>query len=103
MELCKFCGQELVDGMCPSGHSFKKMCLNCEFLSKNENGELVCANEENRSREMKAILEAASGVTKMYQVESVEISPIPLKKPTAKCGQWKLDESVLEEIRNMFV
>lgn len=101
-EFCKFCGEPLQEGVCRNKHTYKKMCLNCEYCGKNEDGELVCKNEENLKSAFDKIMAAVSGVTQSYSVKNLVIEPIPLKKPTAKCGSWRLSDAVLTEILDMF-
>lgn len=102
-QFCKFCGGPLnEEGLCPNRHSYKKMCLNCEYCGKNEKSELVCKNEDNFKAAFDKIMAAVSGVTQSYSVKNLVIEPIPLKKPTAKCGSWKLSDVVLAEIEESF-
>lgn len=98
-EFCKFCGEPLTDG---HKHEFKKMCLNCEWLKTNDNGEQVCRNETNMHNALEKMYETLRSING-YNVTKIEVEPVPLKKPTNKCGQWELSKEVLEELVNLFV
>ena len=104
---CKFCGEPLnEEGKCPNGHEFKKMCLNCiyctEDISDEENATFLCMNEENKKNALNKMLELLKKEGGGYAVKNLEIEPVPLKKPTLKCGKWELDETVMREILGMF-
>ena len=43
MEYCKLCGLEIIDGIEPCNHTFKKMCLNCAYCNENN----CCTNTVN--------------------------------------------------------
>ena len=102
-ELCKFCGEPLnEEGLCPNEHVFKKMCLNCTSCGKNEDGELVCKNEANLKSAFDKIMAAVKDAAQAYSVKNLEIAPLPLKKPTNKCGLWELSADVITEIAGMF-
>lgn len=100
-EYCKFCGAEIEEGT-PHVHEFKKMCLNCEFCGKNAKEELVCKNEANLKDAFDKIMSAAGGATQAYVIKNLEIEPIALKRPTAKCGSWRLSDAVEAELMQMF-
>lgn len=104
MDLCKFCGAELVDGTCPNGHELKKMCINCGFC-KNDGDTLLCQNDENESdaiAKIKAAAEAAAGGYEIGDI-NIELKPLVIKKPSAKCKRWELDTEVLEVLKKIFV
>lgn len=102
-EFCKFCGEPLnEEGLCPNGHVFKKMCLNCTSCGKNEDNELVCKNEANLKSAFDKIMAAVQGASQAYSVKNLEIAPLPLKKPTNKCGLWELNNEVLNELIGAF-
>lgn len=106
MSLCKFCGEEITDGKCLNDHSFKKMCINCTFSSYDEESDTYkCENEVNMANAVEAIKKAAMSATESYQIDTIDIkvSPLPLKRPTCKCKSWVLDESVKNELVNLFV
>ena len=98
MDICVFCGAPLVDGKCEHDHSIKKMCVNCKFADKNEDGSYTCNNEKNLTTTKNKMLEAIKGVSESYAVTEFEIKPLPLKKPTLKCKEWTLDENILEQL-----
>jgi hypothetical protein len=109
MEYCKFCGEKLnAEGKCPNNHEFKKMCINCAFIGETEpdaesgKKSLVCMNEDNKkaalSKMMDAIKEAGGG----YSVKTLEIEPVPLKKPNLKCARWELSEDVKNAALELF-
>lgn len=93
---CILCGTELTaEGTCGNSHAFKKMCLNCHYLGTNEDGERVCTNEvnlQNAKEKMKAALPVG------YMLKELEIAPIPLKKPTARCGEWKISQETIDQL-----
>mgnify|MGYP002520957762 CR=1 FL=1 len=99
---CKFCGEELKDGVCANDHKFKKMCVNCSFMKENEDGGMVCTNEDNLNAIKEKMMSAASGVTDSYAIVKFEIEAQPLKQPTKKCGKWSLSEDVKEEMFKLF-
>ena len=80
--LCPYCGLEMVDGECPNGHRNKKMCLNCAHCQINDDGDLVCKNEENLSDAVEKAKEAIEGINGYKFVGELKMEPIPLKKPT---------------------
>ena len=103
---CIICGEPLnEEGHCPNGHEFKKMCLNCRFcgrLDKNTD-ELVCLNEDNKKAAMDKMLELLSKEGGGYSVKKLEIEPVPLKKPSLKCGKWEVDKlRVSEHVFTLF-
>ena len=100
-QYCPLCGSEFIDGACPNDHSFKKMCLNCAWLSENEAGELVCSNEQNQkdaAEKVRASIIKESDIGYSIKNLAFELSPLPLKKPTLKCGKWTLDVEKIEGI-----
>lgn len=99
MELCKLCGAEMKEGVCPSGHEYKKMCINCAFC-KAEGDIYSCHNGENEEDAVEKIKTAAKEAAGGYEIDNIQIKlmPLVLKKPTAKCKRWELDNEVLEEI-----
>ena len=100
---CKFCGEPLnEEGLCPNGHVFKKMCLNCTSCGKNEDGELVCKNATNLKSAYDKIMAAVKDAAQAYAVKNLEISPLPLKKPTSKCGNWELNDEIVTELVGLF-
>lgn len=60
---------------------FKRMCLNCSFYDMASN---VCTNKDNAAAMVEKIKASVSG----YEVKSIELSPLPLKNVTKKCGNW---------------
>lgn len=98
---CSLCGQEFVDGKCPTNHHFKQMCLNCEYC-KWENNELVCCNEENALNAIEKMKDAAKKVVGSYDIINLEVKPLPLKKPELKCSQWALSEDMIGKIVGLF-
>ena len=109
MLYCKFCGEPLNEGgKCPNNHAFKKMCMNCAHLGAIEDAEtgkasLVCMNEENKKAALEKMLKLLEGSKSGYAVKTLEIEPVPLKKPELKCGKWELSPVVREEVLDMFV
>ena len=101
-EYCRLCGTPLEEGVCPNGHNFKKMCLNCEDCGVNADGELVCKNAENLKATFDKMMSALSGITESYAVKTLEIQPVALKKPTLKCGKWHLSNEVANDFVKMF-
>ena len=109
MLYCKFCGAQLdEEGKCPNDHSFKKMCINCEFCGESEPDEetgkknLVCLNEENKAAALDKMLNLLKENGGGYSVKALEIEPVPLKKVTLKCGKWSLSEDAKEEVLALF-
>lgn len=98
-ELCRLCGEPLSDG---HKHEFKKMCLNCSWLKTNNKEEQVCSNPTNMNNALEKMHEALKGING-YNVTKLEVEPVPLKKPTNKCGQWELDLEVANSLINLFV
>ena len=84
---CPFCGSEFVDGKCPNGPHFKPMCLNCEFCEPIDGGKYECINEENKNNALEKI---KASVPSGYEIESLNIKPVPLKDETKKCKNWKI-------------
>lgn len=98
MDICVFCGEPLVDGKCEKDHTIKKMCVNCKFSEKNEDGSYTCKNEKNLNTTKDKMLEAIKNVSEAYAVKEFEIDPLPLKKPMLKCKEWSLDDSILDKL-----
>ena len=106
---CRLCGEKVeLDGKCPNSHEFKKMCINCAFIGEtaaddvSEKKSLVCMNEENRKEALNKMLKILEENGGGYTVKNLEIEPVPLKKPTLKCGKWCLSEEVKEEVLALF-
>ena len=105
---CVFCGENTVDGVCPNGHLFKKMCLNCAHMGEKTTDEegnvLVCENEDNLNAAKEKILGAATSESGGYKIKNIsfELEPLPLKKPTAKCKNWVLSDAVLKQMTELF-
>lgn len=103
-KFCKFCGTPLNEKeQCPNNHVFKKMCLNCGYLATID-GNMVCSNTENMEFARKRVIEAAKEAAAGYSITTlnIDLSPLPLKKPTAKCKEWVLSDLVLTTIKNSF-
>ena len=97
--LCVFCGEELDDkGLCMNTHTFKKMCLNCEWCEN-----MTCQNEDNKKKALKKMLETLKNEGGGYAVKTLEIEPLPLKKPTLKCQNWTLSAVILNKLPELFV
>ena len=102
---CKLCGGVLTDGQCENAenHKFKRMCVNCNCVSTDENGNYVCMNEKNqKDAEDKVNAAIESAGIKNYNI-SVTLQPVPLKKPTLKCKEWTLSNEIKENIESLFV
>ena len=103
IKYCRLCGAELnSEGICPTGHEFNKMCLNCECCSIQEEG-MVCTNEDNLNDAVAKITENINEGKFGYSVANIELKPLPLKKPTKNCKRWRLDSSIKAELENLFV
>ena len=103
MAYCIFCGEPLNEkGVCSTDHSasFKKMCVNCSYCS-NEGEEYKCMNEVNLKDTQEKILEAAKAINSAYDID-IKLTPIALKKPTARCKQWQLSSSAMEQVVGLF-
>ena len=98
--LSKLTGELLEDGK--KDFDLRKMCLNCSFLQKNKDGEFVCRNEDNMKLAMEPVYEAIKKVN-AYNVVSLEVEPVPLKKPTNRCGNWNLSDDIVEYMKTLFV
>lgn len=94
--LCKLCGEELVENTCPNTHIFKKMCINCKFCNEN----MCCTNETNMEMMITKMKEV---VGESYLIDDIKLSPATLKFPTKKCKNWELNDAVLAEIGASFV
>lgn len=103
-KFCVLCGEALnEEGNCPKEHVFKKMCINCAWLNTVD-GNQVCTNSKNMENARKKILDAARNAAEGYSISNLklDLNPLPLKKPTLKCGEWLLSELVLTNIKNSF-
>ena len=105
---CILCGEVLDDGILTfQHHQFKKMCLNCAYAEHTVPGDtasdLICKNEDNKKLFIEKMKEAANAITESYSVDNIEISPLPIKKPTRKCKQWVLNENVKNSLVDLFV
>lgn len=80
---------------------FKKMCLNCEFISTEDGGETcVCTNEENKAA---AVEKLKAALPEGYEISTIELKPRPLKAVIKKCGKWTLNKkAVWEAVQNCF-
>lgn len=96
MEYCKLCGLEIIEGIEPCVHTFKKMCLNCAYCDENN----CCTNTVNMEAIKNKIKEAAG---ESYIVTELTLAPAPLKAPTKKCKNWELSNTVKESLVNLFV
>ena len=81
--LCVFCGEELDD---------KGLCMN-----------MTCQNEDNKKKALKKMLETLKNEGGGYAVKTLEIEPLPLKKPTLKCQNWTLSAVILNKLPELFV
>lgn len=93
MANCLICGAELVDGLCPSQHIVKPMCLNCMWVQNGEN-EYRCVNE--------AVLQIArdkmlAALPDGYEVESLQLKPMLLKNPCKKCTNYEMNKTIVIE------
>lgn len=93
---CYFCGTELIEGVCPNVHTFKKMCLNCQYCDENN-----CCNNTTNMEIIKNKIKEAAGDS--YIVTQLDIVPAPLKMPTKKCKNWELKEDIKTNLANLFV
>jgi hypothetical protein len=93
---CPLCGFELVEGKCPNAEiHLKPMCLNCYFGYVNEDGKLVCGNEDNKKKMIEKMV-AAMGDSYELDINSVVLKPLPIKDCTKKCKQWVLSDNVIK-------
>lgn len=92
---CPLCGFELVEGKCPNAEiHLKPMCLNCNYSYENEEGKLVCGNEEN---EKKMIDKMVAALGDSYTLEStIMLKPLPIKDCTKKCKQYAVSRDVVD-------
>ena len=93
----------MVDGKCPSQHAFKRMCINCASCKATDDGKYICENTEVMEKVRASMLEKMAELNPSYKVEDLKIAPAPLKKPLSKCSQWRLDDSVLGDLVDLFV
>ena len=99
-KLSVFTGNLLTEGQ--QEFEFKKMCLNCTFAKKDNDGKLVCGNNENMQKAMEKVYEAIKQVNG-YTVTNMVVEPVPLKKPVNKCGLWELSDEVIDQLKSLFV
>ena len=100
-KLCNLCGTPLNDnGVCENSHSFKKMCVNCSFVEFTDNG-YICTNEDNMKDAKTKMVEAAQAVAGGYSF-NLEVKPLPLKRPCAKCGRWTLSKEIIDTLIDSF-
>lgn len=93
MDYCKICGAELVEGKCPNGEHFKKMCLNCSSCEQTLTDEsYFCKNEENLNAALSKVKEA---IPSGYEIEELSLKPIALKDPCKKCKKWAINQEVV--------
>lgn len=102
VKLCAYCGIEMgEDGKCINAHNTnKKMCVNCQYVQFNDEG-YFCAHDGNMADAKAKMIEAANSVSNGFPF-TIEVSPLPLKKPTLKCGNWVLSENIVYEFKNSF-
>lgn len=86
-EFCIICGNELVEGKCPNTHGVKKMCLNCMWSQRHEDG-YVCINQ--------AVLKPAydkmlAALPEGFEIDVIQLKPMALKNPCKKCGNHEFD------------
>ena len=94
---CPLCGFELVEGRCPNAEiHLKPMCLNCHYGYTNEEGKLVCGNEDNKKKMIEKMV-AAMGDSYELDVNSVVLKPLPIKDCTKKCKQYAMSREVVEQ------
>lgn len=103
-DYCFLCGEVKGDNGCPQEHNFKKMCLNCSSMLLNEEGEPICNNKANMEKKRASIEEAIKNASTGYTVNDLtfNLKPLALKKVTSKCGEWDLNDEVLNAIKEMF-
>lgn len=100
-KFCKICGNAVDEmGRCYNSHKNKKMCVNCAFVEFTDNGYL-CKNEENMNDAKEKMIKAAQTVSNGYTF-TINVSPLPLKKPLAKCERWILDEKIVDAFKYSF-
>ena len=98
---CKICGVTVDEqGKCSNSHKNKKMCVNCSYVEVTDSGYL-CRNEDNMNDAKDRMIKAAQTVSNGYTF-TINVSPLPLKNPLAKCGRWVLDEKIVESFKNSF-
>ena len=100
-EICKLCGSEMENGVCPVDHKFKKMCINCQDISHSDDGLSRCSNPDNMKAALDKMVAAAEKVGG-YVIENIEIKPLPLKTLTSKCGNWSLSSDVRASLEELF-
>lgn len=98
---CLLCGSQIDESnLCENEHKFKKMCVNCRYVASC-NGGFICTNPEHMDVARNKAIEAAKQAIAGYSI-NVEVSPLPLKNPIAKCSKWEIKDSVIEYIKNSF-
>lgn len=98
MKRCMFCGELLVDGVCPNmAQHFKPMCYNCQYVSTTDD-DCLCLNEENKKDAADKIIQSYEGG---YKITNIELSPIPLKDPSKKCKRHELNiDTIVQQLTN---
>lgn len=100
---CALCGTEVnAEGELACNHTHKKMCVNCQHCTEDENGNLVCSNENNLKTVKEKMLEAAKAASTSYEIVDFNIKPLPLKKPTICCGNWVINTALIDEFVESF-
>lgn len=102
-KFCNYCGLELDEnGLCLNGHNVnnKKMCVNCQHVIMRDDG-YFCAHEGNMADAKRKMIDAANSVSGGFPF-TLEVSPLPLKKPTNKCPNWELSDKNIEEFVESF-
>lgn len=93
---CIFCGEQLVEGVCPNQvQHIKPMCLNCVY-SEEKGDSCYCVNEENK---LDAIQKIKASFDGGYEITGIELQPLPLKEPSRKCKRHTLN---IDRIVNSF-
>lgn len=100
---CPLCGELLNEkDACATEHKFKKMCVNCQHVNySNDDNCYICNNIENMEEAKKRIIDAAKTAAGGYSF-TVEVTPLPLKRPLVKCPRWELSKDVEKNIKNLF-
>lgn len=91
---CVFCGEQLIEGVCPNiQQHIKPMCINCNFC-KEENENCFCLNEDNK---LDAINKIKASFDGGYEIVGLDLNPLPLKEPTKRCKRYSLNkESIVK-------
>ena len=93
-KFCPLCGEAYVDGVCPNqAIHFKPMCLNCVDCGTDPNDPEVvrCFNEENRKKAEESVKAQVAALGDIGYEVTIDVDPLPLKKPCNKCKRWKPD------------